>query len=272
VVAAIEIVVDVDFPVAIERVDTAIEVLEFLSELQRSDDFRNRREEFAERRGLGIEVNQDEIFPSVDADGNQAILRAVEIADSVEFNHTFEGAVDAVSPAMIRAAKLFGTAVGFRDDGGGVMAAHVVEGAEFPVVAANDNDRLASDVRGKEFAASANLIQAAGDLPGFSKHGGELQFVDADIAIPGSGNRRGFLQRIGGIVQIQDFADALVHGLLNAGKQTSYRESGKERSGKSSGLVLVTFRQAVFEEISIQGFCRLRSTGALPGGIFRIER
>ena len=47
VIAAVEIVVDVDFPVAIEGVDAAIEVLELLGELQRGDEFRNGAEEFA---------------------------------------------------------------------------------------------------------------------------------------------------------------------------------------------------------------------------------
>jgi hypothetical protein len=232
VIAAVEIVVDVDLPVAIQGIDAAIEVSELLRELQRGDEFRNGAEEFAKRGGLGIEIDEDEIFPGVYGDGDKTILRAIEIADAVEFDHAFEGAVDAVGPAVIGAAKLFGAAVGFRDDGGGVMAADVVEGAELRVVAADDDDGLAGDVGGEERAVFANVIEAAGDLPAFSEDGRELQFVYARVAIPGRGNRGGFLERIGGIVQVQDFADALVHGLLDGLEDTSYRESGGGRSGK----------------------------------------
>ncbi len=238
VIAAVEIVVDVDFPVAIESVDAAIEVLELLRELQRGDEFRNGAEEFAKWGGLGIEIDEDEIFPSVDTDGGKTILRAIEIADPLELDHAFEGAVDAVGPAVIGAAKLFGAAVGFGDDGGGVMAADVVEGAELRVAAADDDDGLAGDVGGEEFTIFANLIEAAGYLPAFSEHSRELQFVNARVAIPGRGNRGGFLQRIGGVVQIQDFADALVHGLLDAGGRTLHTAKVAEGEAESEeGLV-----------------------------------
>jgi hypothetical protein len=232
VVAAVEIVVDVNFPVAIEGVDAAIEVLELLGELQRSDEFRNGGEEFAKRGGLGIEIDEDEIFPGVDGDGDEAILRAIEVADAVELDHAFEGAVDTVGPAVIGAAKLPGAAVGFGDDGGSVMAANIVEGAELRVVAADDDDGLAGDVSCKERTVFTNLIEAAGGLPAFSEDGRELQFVNAWVAIPRRGNGRGLLQRIAGIVQVQDFADALAHGLLNAGRNPSYRENGEGRRGK----------------------------------------
>jgi len=189
VIATVEIVVDVDFPVAIESVDAAIEVLELLRELQRGDELRNGAEEFAKWGGLGIEIDEDEIFPRLDTDGDEAISRAIKIADTIELDHAFEGAVDAVGPAVIGAAKLFGAAVGFGDDDGGVMAANVVEGAELRGVAADDDDGLAGDVGGEEITIFAELIKAAGDLPAFSKYSRELQFINAGIAIPGRGDR-----------------------------------------------------------------------------------
>ena len=239
VIAAVEIVVDVDFPVAIEGVDAAIEVLELLRELQRGDEFRDGAEEFAKRGGLGIEIDEDEIFPGVDANGDEAILRAVEIANTVELEHAFEGAVDAVGPAVIGTAKLRGAAVGFRDDGGRVMAADVVEGAELRVLAADDDDGLSGDVGGEEGAVFMNLIEAASNLPAFCEHRRELQFVYAHIAIPGRGNCRGFLERIGGVIQVQDFADALVHGLLDAGGGTLHiAKVAKGEAENEEGLSL----------------------------------
>jgi hypothetical protein len=165
---------------------------------------------------------------------SQAVLRAVEIAHAVELDHAFEGAVDAVGPAVIGAAKLFGAAVGFRDDGSGVVAADVVEGAELRVVATDDDDRLAGDVGGEEFTIFAELIEAAGDLPAFSKHGRELQFINAGIAIPGRGNRRRFLQGIGGIVQVHDFADALAHGSsMRVGRLHTAKVAGGEAENRA---------------------------------------
>src|ERR1700682_3788025 len=114
VVAAVEIIVDVDFPIAIERVDAAIEVLQFFRELQRRDEFWNGAEELAKRRGLRIEIGEEGIFPGFGADSDESVLRAVEIADTVEFDHALERAINAVGPAVIGAAKLFSAAVGFR--------------------------------------------------------------------------------------------------------------------------------------------------------------
>src|ERR1700682_426604 len=212
VVAAVEIIVDVDFPIAIERVDAAIEVLQFLRELERRDESWDGAKELAKRRGLRIEVDEDEIFPGFDTDRDESVLRAVEIADTIELDHALKGAVNAVGPAVIGTAKLLGAAVGLRYDGGGMMAANIVERAELRVLATDDDNGLAGNIRGEERTLFANLIQATGDLPGFSKNGRELQFVNARIAIPRRRNRRGLFQRIGGIVQVQDFADALVHG------------------------------------------------------------
>ena len=108
---------------------------------------------------------------------------------------------------MVGAAKLFGAALGFRDDGRGVMAADVVEGAELGVVAAHDDDGLAGDVGGEELAFFANLIEAADDLPGRAEDAGAFEFFDARVAIPGRGDRGGFFEWIGGIVEIEEVVD-----------------------------------------------------------------
>jgi len=46
VVTAIEIIVHIDFPVAVQRVDAAIEIVEFFAELKRSHEFGDFAEEF----------------------------------------------------------------------------------------------------------------------------------------------------------------------------------------------------------------------------------
>src|SRR6202158_5722690 len=117
--------------------------------------------------------------------------RGIEIADAVELDHAFEGAIDTVGPTVVGAAKLSGAAVGFGDDGGGVMAANIVEGAEVRVVAADDDDGLAGDVGGEERTVFANLIEAAGDLPALSADGRELQFVKARVVEQRAGDGAG---------------------------------------------------------------------------------
>jgi hypothetical protein len=113
---------------------------------------------------------------------------------------------------MIRATKLFGTAMRFRNDGGGVMTANVVEGAEFAVIAADDDERLFVDIDGKELTGLLDLIEAADDLPVGGKDGVAFELRDAGVEIPGSGDGRGVFERIRGIVEIEDVADsALVH-------------------------------------------------------------
>lgn len=212
VVTAVEIIVHVDFPVAVQRVDPAIEVVELFGELERRDEFGNFAEKFPEGSGSAIEIDEDEIFPNVYAHGNKAVIGAIEIADALELDHALQDAIVAVGPAMIGAAELFGTTVGFENDGGGVMAADVVKGAEFAIIAPDYDERFFVDVNGEELAGILDVIEVADDLPVGSEDGVTLELRDAGIEIPGSGNGPGVFERVGGIVEIEDVANAaLVH-------------------------------------------------------------
>ncbi len=192
-------------------VDAAIEIMQLLGELQRGDESGHGAQEVAQRGCARIEIHEHEIFPNVDGDGHEPIFCAIEIADAFELDHALERAVDAISPAMIGTAELLGAAVRFGDHRGGVMAANVVESAQLRVLATDDDDGLAGDIGGEEFPFFADLIEAAGDLPGLAKDGVELQCLNARIAIPRRRDGGCFLERVGGIVEVQDFADALLH-------------------------------------------------------------
>ena len=212
VVTAIEIIVHVNFPVAIEGVDAAIEVVDLFGELQGSSECGDSAEEFEEGRGLAIEIDEQEVFPDVEAHGNEAVIGAVEIADALEFDHALEGAIVAVGPAVVGAAKLFRATFFLWNDGGGVMPADVVEGAEFAVIAADDEERFAVDVDGEELARIFDLIEAADDLPVGGEDGVAFELGDARVEIPGRGDGGGVFEGMGGIVKIEDVADAaLVH-------------------------------------------------------------
>lgn len=212
VIAAVEVVVHIDFPVAIEGVDAAIEIVELFGKLQRGGERGDFAEKFREGRGLAVEIDEEEVFPVVEAHGNEAVIGAVEIADAFEFHHALEGAIVAVGPAVIRAAELFRAPFFLGDDGSSVMAADVVEGAELAVITADGEERIFVDVDGEELAGIFHLIEAADDLPVGGEDRVTFELGDARVEIPECGDGGGLLEGIGGIVKIEDVADAtLMH-------------------------------------------------------------
>jgi len=211
VIAAVEIVVDINFPIALQRVNAAIEEFEFLDELERRDEFGNFAEKILERCGFAVQINADKIFPSVDGDGDETVFGAIEIADAVEFDHAFERAVGAVSPAVIRAAEILGAALRFGDDGGGVVATDVVKSAKCAVMATRDDDGFAGEIGGEEISFVCDLIEAASDLPGVGENGFLFEACDAGIEIPGRGNGPGCFERIVGIVEVEKGRETAFH-------------------------------------------------------------
>jgi len=206
VITAVEVIVDVDLPVAIQRINAAIEVVKFFGEIEGRDERRNFAEKFSEWRGFAIEIDEDEIFPGVDADGDKAMVFAIKIADAFKFDHALEHTVVAVGPAMVGAAELLRAAGYAGFDGGGVMAADVVESAELAVIAASDEQRFFVDVDGEELAGILELIEAADDLPVAGENGFAFELRDAGIEIPGSGDGEGPLERIRRIIEVQNVA------------------------------------------------------------------
>ena len=164
-VAAVEIVVDEDLPVAVEGVGSALEEVQG-AEVERSNAGSKPAQKFCQRRGVGIEIDEDELLPGFDLDRNQPILRAVEAADAFELGRALERAVEAVAPAVIGTAKNARRALLFRGDCRCVMAADVEEGAQLAVAATNDEQRLAGELRGDELPGALELIGARDYLPG----------------------------------------------------------------------------------------------------------
>ena len=65
------------------------------------------------------------------------------------------------------------------DDGGSMMAAHIVEGAKLAIVSSNDYQRLARKFRGDEFSRLRKLISARDHLPAAGEDVPAFQFGDA---------------------------------------------------------------------------------------------
>ena len=194
VVAAVEIVVDEDLPVAGDVIAGAGEVVE-LAETEGRDAAGERAEEVGQGRGGGIEIDEEELLPDFDVDGDEAILLAVEIFDALKFGRAFERTIEAVIPSVVGAVKDGGLAAGIGDDGSGVMAADVVEGAQDAVMAADGDDGLTCDSGGEELAGMGELIDAADGEPVAREDGMALEFGDARVGIPGRGDGGGLGER-----------------------------------------------------------------------------
>src|SRR5258708_6791649 len=139
VVAAVEVIVDEDFPVAIDVVSPAVEVIQ-LADAKRSNSLDQAAEEFREWSGVVVEIDEDEALPGFNPNRNEAVLRAVEILDALEFGHALQRTIEPIIPAVIRTMQERGLAAGFGLHGSCVMAADIEEGTQNAVVAADPDD------------------------------------------------------------------------------------------------------------------------------------
>src|SRR5579875_3667769 len=139
VIAAIEIVIHIYFPVAIEIVDAALEKME-IAQLERLYTSGQPTQKIAQRFREIVEVHENKIFPRIHARRHQAILRAIKAADAVKIGRAFQRTVCTVGPAVIRAAKIGDASGRFGGYRGGVMAADVVKGAQRVIGVAYDNN------------------------------------------------------------------------------------------------------------------------------------
>src|SRR5262249_7389399 len=114
--------------------------------------------------------------------------------------------VISVGPAVIRAAEVSCAPIGFRDDGGGVVPADVVKGAELAIIAAHNDQGLLVDVDGEELAGVLDLVEMANDLPVGGEDGVAFELRDAFVEIPGGRNGPGLFERVAGVIEVEDIA------------------------------------------------------------------
>src|SRR5204863_8681411 len=147
----------VHFPVAMQRVNTAVEIFQLFCELEGRDNFRDGAQEIPQSRRTPIQVYIDKSFPGVHHHWHQSVFRAFEIADAFQLDHAFQSAVDSVSPTVIGAAELFCAALWFGDHRSGMMPANVVESSQLAVLTPHYDDRLSRKVCGKEISVFPHL-------------------------------------------------------------------------------------------------------------------
>ncbi len=98
-----------------------------------------------------------------------------------------------------------------------MMTADVVEGAQLLVGAANDKQRLTRQFHSDESTRLPQLIQARDDLPGSSEDYPPLQFGDAFVHVPRSGNSGRLIERLLIVVGREDVVQRLISRLSRFG-------------------------------------------------------
>ena len=81
---ALEIIVDVGFPVAVHLVGAALEELH-ASEIELPGVRGQFAQRFAQRPGFGIEIDEDQVEPFLEANGSEAEFRGIKIFDAIKF-------------------------------------------------------------------------------------------------------------------------------------------------------------------------------------------
>ena len=100
----------------------------------------------AQRRRIGVEVEEDEALPRLERDRREPELLEAEVVEVLGVLGPDELPVQVVDPGVVRALEADGLAARLLDDGGAAMAADVVERPELVVAAADDDERLAVEL------------------------------------------------------------------------------------------------------------------------------
>ena len=197
-VVALEIVVDVNLPIAIDDVVAALGKLQAFK-LKTTRLLRNLTEIRGQGLGLQIEVHEDKLFPGFAAKRHHSHGAAVEEFNAFNVRSADQTAIESVSPAVILATQNVLAAAAKRDRTG-TMAANVAESTQFPLLVANDDDGFTCDIGGEitfgvgdgAFYAvnfSAGLAESSDELPSALEDASFLDFKNRGIGVKAGGER-----------------------------------------------------------------------------------
>jgi hypothetical protein len=108
--------------------------------------------------------------------------------------NSFQAAVEMIGPAVIAALKFVSPPLIERDHHGAAVGALVVQDMELFVGTADDDDRLAPDLRAKIIARLAHLAFVADIDPGPAENALELKLEDRRIVVKRTMHRSRFHQ------------------------------------------------------------------------------
>ncbi len=188
-VVPLEVVVHVDLPVALDRPLLARGGTHRL-EPAAGEARRKVFQRFGERRGVVVEVDEEEAHPRFEAKLRQAVLFLAEVLDAVELGSVQEPTVERVAPAVVAAAEGLALPLSGRD-GSRAVAADVRERAQARVGASGDQERLAGHLGREETAGNGDLVLAADELPGPREDSLPLDVEEAAVVVTTRRERRG---------------------------------------------------------------------------------
>src|SRR5262249_34754015 len=188
-VVPLEIVVDVDLPVAADDPALARSGAHGL-EAPRRQPLRQVFESLDERRRRRIQVDEKEAEPALEPEFRERLLFLVEVLDAVELRRVDEAPVQGIAPAVVTAAEGLTTSLPRRDRPGPV-AADIRERTEAGIRPSNDEERLARDLGREEPAGSRDLVFVADELPRSREDPLALDSGDLRIGIEARRDRRG---------------------------------------------------------------------------------
>ena len=182
-VVALEIVVDVHLPVALDRVVAAFDRTHGAQVVAAGLDLVwNRADPVRERFRVRVEVGEHEGPERVDPDGHKAEVGLVEVLGAFHLARGLQPAVEAVDPAVVTALQRLAVAAS-RHDLRRAVAAHVVETVQGAVLRACQQDRLVDDGRGLEVARSGELVDVSHQLPGAGEDSVLLLLENRRVAV-----------------------------------------------------------------------------------------
>src|SRR5438270_3304452 len=120
VIATVKIVVDENFPVAVDVVGAPVEIMQ-LADAERCYPLNQPTQKVGKRRGVLIQIHKNEALPCIDSNWDQTIFRAIEILHTLELGHAFERPIKPIVPAVIRTMQHCCVPAGLSNNGGSVM-------------------------------------------------------------------------------------------------------------------------------------------------------
>jgi hypothetical protein len=165
-VVALEVVVDVDLPVAGDVVADAAVVAVAFQVPVRAQALVDVLDEGVERRGVAfIHCCEHQALPNANGELRQLHLVHFEVGRRAHFRRGAQRAVERVGPAVIAAAqRLRRQAVALRERTG-TMSADVVEDADFAIGTTHGDHRQAGEVADHVVAGVLQLAHVRKELP-----------------------------------------------------------------------------------------------------------
>jgi hypothetical protein len=186
-VVALEEVVDVDLPVAGHLVAGA--PVELVAGERAAEPPVDAGDQFFERWRRPVERGEHQPLPLRHARQRHAHRGDVEVPRAAHVGRAEQAAVEPIPPAVVAADELRRAAPVTSGQRPGAMAADVVQGAQFAVVAAHDEQRHAGNLGQRVVARLGDLPGVRHELPAAREDGGALGVGERRLRVAGRGQR-----------------------------------------------------------------------------------